>query len=175
MDPITKFLNKVSHKFPKGYPDMNDPKEMEMLMEMFNKLVKEEEEKPEISKATLKKLIDDTDLSDAQLSKLNSVIKKITFTTPIENYLNQKGKDSNVSSAQVNKFMGLLDQLDIQSEFAEYIKNPSSLELSKGNFADQISGIPNDKLLSLYKLMGSTIEGNVSIGPEEADPFEWGK
>lgn len=167
MDSITKFISKVSHKFPKGYPDVNNLEDMEILMEMFNKLIKEEEEQPEISKATLKKLIDDTDLSDAQLSKLNSVIKKITFTTPIENYLNQKGKDSNVSPAQVNKFMGLLDQLDIQSEFAEYIKDPSTLELSRGNFADQISGIPKDKLLSLYKLMGSTIEGNVSIGPGE--------
>lgn len=28
MDPITKFLNNISYKFEKGYPDMNDPKDM---------------------------------------------------------------------------------------------------------------------------------------------------
>lgn len=170
MDALERYLNRVAYKFDKGYPDVNNPKDMEMLMEMINPLIKEEEETPSISKATLKKLIDDTDLSDVQLSKLDSIIKKITFTTPIENYLAQKAKESNISKGQVSKFMNILDDLDIQSEFAEYAKNPSDLDLSKGNFTDQIPGIPADKLLALYKAMGGTIEGTVSIGPGEV-PF----
>lgn len=170
MDALERYLNRVAYKFDKGYPDVNDPKDMEMLMEMINPLIKEEEETSAISKATLKKLIDDTDLSDVQLSKLDGIIKKITFTTPIESYLTQKAKESNISKGQVSKFMNILDDLDIQSEFAEYTKNPSDLDLSKGNFTDQIPGIPADKLLALYKAMGGTIEGTVSIGPGEV-PF----
>ena len=56
---------------------------------------------------------------------------------------------------------------DIKKEFAEYIKNPSSLDLSKNSFTDQISNISSDKILALYREMGSAIVGNVSIGPGE--------
>ena len=167
MDALERYINRVAYKFDKGYPDVNNPKDMEMLMEMINPLIKEEEETSAISKATLKKLIDDTDLSDVQLSKLDSIIKKITFTTPIENYLTQKAKESNVSLDQADKLGKLLDKYNIQSEFAEYIKNPSSFDLSKGSFIEQIPNIPADALLGLYRDMGSTIEGNVSVGPGE--------
>ena len=36
VDPIITFLNKVAYKFPKGYPDMNDPKDYAELMKMKN-------------------------------------------------------------------------------------------------------------------------------------------
>ncbi len=45
MDIITKYLNNIAYKFPKGYPDMNDPKDMELLNEMIKNLIKEEESK----------------------------------------------------------------------------------------------------------------------------------
>ena len=31
MDVLDKFLHDVAYKFPKGYPDMNDPKDKDML------------------------------------------------------------------------------------------------------------------------------------------------
>ena len=42
MDKITQYLNKISYKFPKGYPDVNDPKDMEILMEMVNEFTLQE-------------------------------------------------------------------------------------------------------------------------------------
>ena len=39
MDVLDKFFTKYSYKFPKGYPDMNDPKDKEMLFELTYKLV----------------------------------------------------------------------------------------------------------------------------------------
>ena len=39
MDVLDKFFTKYSYKFPKGYPDMNDPKDKEMLFELAYKLV----------------------------------------------------------------------------------------------------------------------------------------
>jgi hypothetical protein len=44
MDSITKFLNRVSYKFPKGYPDMNSDQDKKMLFEMVNNIVEDEEE-----------------------------------------------------------------------------------------------------------------------------------
>ena len=43
VDPIITFLNKVAYKFPKGYPDMNDPKDKEMLFEMITGITNEQQ------------------------------------------------------------------------------------------------------------------------------------
>jgi hypothetical protein len=34
MDPITKYLHKIAYKFPKGYPDVNNPEEKAMLISL---------------------------------------------------------------------------------------------------------------------------------------------
>ena len=41
MDSIEKFLRNVSYKFPKGYPDINDPKDKERLFEMIKEITGE--------------------------------------------------------------------------------------------------------------------------------------
>jgi DNA primase large subunit len=63
MDALERYINRVAYKFPKGYPDVNDPKDMEMLMEMVNSLVKEEEEKKEeeLTVQTVKDLLETLD------------------------------------------------------------------------------------------------------------------
>ena len=38
MDVLDKFLKQYSYKFDKGYPDMNNPKDKEMLFEFAYKL-----------------------------------------------------------------------------------------------------------------------------------------
>jgi hypothetical protein len=38
MDPITKFLHSISYKFPKGYPDMEDPKDVLILENEIKKM-----------------------------------------------------------------------------------------------------------------------------------------
>lgn len=39
MDVLEKFLHSISYKFPKGYPDMNDPKDVELLNKLLNEAV----------------------------------------------------------------------------------------------------------------------------------------
>jgi hypothetical protein len=39
MDILEKFIRSVSYKFPKGYPDMNDPKDVELLFQLVNENV----------------------------------------------------------------------------------------------------------------------------------------
>ena len=41
MDVFDKFLKQYSYKFDKGYPDMNNPKDKEMLFEFTRKLLNE--------------------------------------------------------------------------------------------------------------------------------------
>jgi len=63
MDPITRFLNKVSYKFPKGYPDMDNKQDvllLESLLERLDVKVSLYEEVPNRSNTVkaVKKIID---------------------------------------------------------------------------------------------------------------------
>lgn len=52
MDILDKFLKKVSYKFPKGYPDINDAQDMLMLETLLEKLGVPLEENRQINSAT---------------------------------------------------------------------------------------------------------------------------
>ena len=52
MDILDKFLKKVSYKFPKGYPDINDAQDMFMLETLLEKLGVPLEENRQINSAT---------------------------------------------------------------------------------------------------------------------------
>ena len=41
MDNITKYLNKVAYKFPKGYPDMNNAQDVLLLEILMSELLGE--------------------------------------------------------------------------------------------------------------------------------------
>ena len=82
MDPITKYLNNIAYKFPKGYPDINDSKDMELLNEMIKGFIKEDEDK--ITKKDLVNLINDLDLDDDQINKLFNRTKNFTTYRPIK-------------------------------------------------------------------------------------------
>jgi hypothetical protein len=69
MDPIIKFLNSISYKFPKGYPDMDNPKDKKMLFEMVTSLLEgDAEEAIDILKKEL-------NLTDENFAKLSPGLK----------------------------------------------------------------------------------------------------
>ena len=39
MDVIEEFLYSISYKFPKGYPDINDPKDNELLYSLVEDIL----------------------------------------------------------------------------------------------------------------------------------------
>ena len=41
MDSLDKFLFDIAYKFPKGYPDIKDDKDKDMLFKMVNEIVEE--------------------------------------------------------------------------------------------------------------------------------------
>ena len=71
MDVLDKFLKQYSYKFDKGYPDMNNPKDKEMLLEFAYKLISE-------------KALNWNDLSgeSRKLVRLTQLANKIKEKTP---------------------------------------------------------------------------------------------
>ena len=71
MDVLDKFLKQYSYKFDKGYPDMNNPKDKEMLFEFAYKLISE-------------KALNWNDLSgeSRKLVRLTQLANKIKEKTP---------------------------------------------------------------------------------------------
>ena len=43
MDILEQFIRDVAYKFPKGYPDMNDPKDKAMLFELAEIFISEKQ------------------------------------------------------------------------------------------------------------------------------------
>ena len=41
MDNITKYLNRIAYKFPKGYPDMNNDQDVLLLESLISKIIGE--------------------------------------------------------------------------------------------------------------------------------------
>ena len=62
MDILEQFLNDISYKFPKGYPDVNDPKDMEMLFSLVEEITKES---PQIIKESEEEAIYDSTIRKA--------------------------------------------------------------------------------------------------------------
>ena len=73
MDNITKYLNKISYKFPKGYLDVNIPEEKALLFEIAEKVIKEQEEEENL----IDKLIDTIRASNLSDDELTDYIKSI--------------------------------------------------------------------------------------------------
>jgi hypothetical protein len=56
MDNVEKFLRKISYKFPKGYPDVNDPKEKELLFQLVRENLTLSEQDSNLDQAIIKEL-----------------------------------------------------------------------------------------------------------------------
>jgi hypothetical protein len=120
-----------------------------------------------VSKSDIINLINLSKFTPTQLKIIYDTIGGVVFKETIDKHLNKIAEESNISIDQILKFKSLLKCENIEKEFADYIKNPSLFDITKSNFVDQVKGIPKDKLLTLYREMGSAIVGNVSIGPGE--------
>jgi hypothetical protein len=88
MDSITQYLNKISYKFPKGYPDMNDPMDKKMLFELVEQqlsLFSDEELTNMVKKDTgidVKDIDNETELK-ITFDKLSDDLKKrLGINTP---------------------------------------------------------------------------------------------
>jgi len=176
---IDALLNEWAYRCEKGYPDMDSPSDLRVLntilqeqgisLPEFQEQVIVEQEEKELNKDDIKKLIDSAELTPSQLKRIQKVISQVAFMEAIDDYLDKAASESNILPKELGEFKMHLKNLDIEEAFANYIKNPSNLDLSKDTFMDSVGDtIPRDKLTQLYKSMGSTTdEKNVNIGPGE--------
>ena len=160
MDALDLFFKKYSYKFPKGYPDMDDPNDKEMLFEIVKKLT--EEEKPKFNKQDLIDYINNLEDEEA-LNKILKFAKSTGFSKNVNNYL----KDKNLTDKDITYFLSLVQDMDKLGEFAALAQSPPKLDLTKSNFYEQIPGFDSSDLKELFTTMKDSIKGTVSLGPGE--------
>jgi hypothetical protein len=160
MDVLDLFFKKFSYKFPKGYPDMSNPKEKEMLFEIIKRLT--EEEKPKFNKQDLIDYINNLEDEEA-LNKILKFAKSTGFSKNVNNYL----KDKNLTDKDITYFLSLVQDMDKLGEFAALAQNPPKLDLTKSNIYSQIPGFDPSDLKELFITMKDSIKGTVSLGPGE--------
>lgn len=180
---VDLFLKRYSYKFPKGYVDLEDKQDQQILESIFNRLglkidlnkqiIREQDEDTaeEAEKATTKddliQVIRDLDLTSDQLTRLKKLISNLSTTDALDNYLDKIVAEKNIPSSDATKFSNLVKEKGLEAEFVKYFENPVNLDLNSTNFTDLIPNINKEELLDLYREMGSTIASTVSIGPGE--------
>lgn len=163
MDVFDKILKEYSWKFPKGYPDINDPKDKEFLISIVEELVTEEETDLDELRNNLDSII--RNISDPEdLKQITKYAKNLGFGKQMKTHLSSK----NLSTKDILFFQSLLSDLGKTGEFAKIAENPPTFDLNKSNYFDQIPGFDSAELTSLYNNMKDSIQGTVSLGPGEA-------
>jgi hypothetical protein len=100
MDVITKFLDKYSYRFPKGYPDLTDPADKKLMQELLSEVgINEAPETsvftnrtPEGKTGTYYQILKDAGLSDDILDKIGTIFNNEYDKNP--NYLSKFTQDN---------------------------------------------------------------------------------
>ena len=168
MDALERYINRVAYKFDKGYPDVNDPKDMEMLMEMISPLLEVEEEEKLEDK--LIKIIRSSNLSDDELRAYIKSINNRGYKSNLTQKLSDKGytadrfKFQNKALDKINKD---LDDADL-SVYFKYLENPKNLKNLKpsGKFHEELN-LPRELIKSFVDIEPGADQGGSSIGKAE--------
>jgi len=195
MDSITRYLNNIAYKFPKGYPDMNDSKDRKMLYELVNNIIKEQQlslfSDKELEDLTIKikKGIEDPEnldkdeinaLIDANRDdkEFISLIKKKLKSQPKRKSFNKIASNANINKGTVEgkdtpgELFSILTINDDVDNFDNYIKNGQlSLKSLKGkdkrNLINDLksTGLSGDSITQLIDFGG--YEGGRGVGKAE--------
>jgi len=171
MDVLDTLFKNNNYKFSKGYPDMDNPEDKEMLFKMVNEIL-EVEEKPEEEdlKTKLVDLIKSSDISDETLKKLIKSISGSGSRGELKSYLNQKGYSPESFKTKDSALEYILDKLtDTETkELMDYLKNPKSLDRAgdKGNFA-KVTGLSDQLVKDLINIEPGADAGGSAIGKAE--------
>lgn len=144
MDALERHIHRVAYKFDKGYPDINNPKDMEMLMEMFTSLITEEEKADGVvTKDEVIKVLQDEDFSPEQLKRILSTVSGIKYKKEIIDYISSKGRGpAKVAEPIYNKMVATGDT----PAYAEYLKNMKDYSYlgESGNLVEKFNFLSKD-------------------------------
>ena len=160
MDGLDSFLQSIAYKFPKGYPDMDDPKDKKMLFEMVSSLTEESPEPetkdtlpPEkITKELVLKLlkgIDVDNMSDNALKILYDRISNFSSYKPILKALGGKKFKANTLKRYAKEIQDVIETLgpEQQKKFIEYLDNPKEqIDFPTDNTGNLYTAVPTDKI-----------------------------
>jgi|TARA_R110000782_G_scaffold137_1_gene329 hypothetical protein len=183
MDIITKYLNNIAYKFPKGYPDMNDSKDKAMLNEIINNIIKEEEikslddlkvdvvldpkqEEDEIEdkKDDLQNLLK-TVTDKKSKDKISLFIKNLEYIDKVNHYLDKKNFDD-IEEILVKAFIDRNNQYKIFYEYLPKMINYSNLP-SDGNLIKIMGKYGFDEKFLSDLLKRDYQAGGKGVGPGE--------
>jgi len=167
MDVFDKILKEHSWKFPKGYPDMDNPKDKEDLfaiVESYKYKLKEEKADGVVSKEEIIKVLQDEDFTPEQLSRILSSVSGIKFKKSIIDYISSKGKGP--SKVAENIYNKMVATGDVQA-YAEYLDNMQSYSYlgDGGNLKDKFKFFSPELVEYILKLEPSI--GRVYTGKGE--------
>ena len=189
MDSITKYLNRIAYKFPKGYPDMNDDQDVLLLETLMSELLGEKLSLEEGSKIknhnnAKEKLVNSSLGKKAGLTPMSTsatyrignpnkkspeefieIIKSVYPETEVE--VVGKGIDDN-KSGKFNLFKFKTEDGDIALYLAGGGNEGEKYEQSFVGNAKQGAGQPNNtlpkNLQTLYKALGID---NIKLSPDD--------
>lgn len=178
MDILETYLKKVAYKFPKGYCDINDPQDRDLLESLIGTSLTEEkkeetdqdrEEKID-HKERLIDLIKNSDMSEEVAQQIEKLLASSTFKPAIINYIQSKGFTADKFKTQdtaVELIFNKLSNTEID-DFIDYIQDPvkfSSLPKA-GNFADELN-LPLKLVMDMINIEPGQDRGGSTIGKGE--------
>jgi hypothetical protein len=172
MDVFDRILKEHSWRFPKGYPDMNDPSDKKFLFDIVEgykyKIKEEETEKNLIDK--LVDVIRSSDLSDDELQAYIKSINNRGHKGNITKKLADKGYTADrfkFKDKALDKISKDLDDTDLESYF-KYLENPKSLKdlKSSGKFHTEL-GLPNELVSAFVNIEPGADQTGSAIGKAE--------
>jgi hypothetical protein len=167
MDNITKYLNNIAYIFPKGYPDINDPKDKAMLFETINNLIKEEDKEENL----IDKLISTIRSSDLSDEELQAYIKSITnkgLTGDLKDKLGKKGYTADsfkVGDKAISYVIDKISDSEVQ-EFIDYTPTSFASAPEKSNFS-KVTGLSQPLVQDLINIEPGADAGGSAIGKGE--------
>jgi len=159
---MDKFFSYISYKFPKGYPDVRDPKDKALLFEIVHNLINEDSST--VTKEDIINILKDEDLTPAQLKSISFTISNIKYKDGIISYINSKGKaPSMVSEAIYNKMVST-GEAALYVNYLNNMKSYNSLKDS-GDFFEEFKDFSKD--LINFILSQEPSVGGVATGKGE--------
>jgi hypothetical protein len=167
MDVITEFINKVAYKFPKGYPDINDPADRELLESLMGLNEAEEEDEEKL----IDKLIDIIRSSDLSDDELNAYIKSISnkgLTGDLKDKLSKKGYTADSFKVGDKAISYIIDKISDSEakEFIEYTPKSFANAPDRGNFSS-VTGLSQGLVQDLINIEPGADAGGSAIGKGE--------
>jgi hypothetical protein len=168
MDVVTEFINKIAYKFPKGYPDMNDPADKELLESLMGLNEAEEDDEEEKLIDKLISTIRSSGLSD---DELNSYIKSINnkgLTGDLKDKLSKKGYSADSFKVGDKAIDYIIDKISDSEakEFIDYIPKSFANAPDKGNFSS-VTGLSQGLVQDLINIEPGADAGGSAIGKGE--------